>query len=332
MLLPALFFVEHLMNVNKYSVLLMAILTISGCVRKEEDISVGKDYEAEKTEEYTFYDLKPKKEESVITATSLPPLTPMPLWEHDDFIKKLEQHVQHKIKSTEKLIGDWAGAAYEVETKADLVNASPEKYIDQFATTAAKYAVIISELYPNKHYKILKLSLELPDSSKIIGKFQLSKLIENSNKETYLIMDSVLETEKADSDTLAGNAINDSCKNILSKELNPFFCGDMKKIIILDSTIKENREIMQVARKTKHEKFKYGFDNKEVKVNEMVIKSTKEQAAKKESSETDSMEEIIHSINNETLPPPPAEAEPKSSLSKEEIKALEEAGFEVKLN
>lgn len=320
------------MKVKKYTVLLIAILATAGCVKKEDqvDIPVGEDYEDKKTDEYKFYDLKAKKSDE-IASSELPSLASMPLWEHVEFIKKLEKHVKHKIKTTKSLKSDWATLTYEVEASTDVEKSKPDAYVDFFAKEAVNYAQTISELYPNNHYKILKFSLELPDGSKIISKLQISKLIEDTKKETYLIMDSVLETEKTKADSLADKAVHDSCSNILSKEMNPFFCSTMKKIIILDSEVKANQDIMNNAKKTKSKEYRYGFDVKESKTQEKIVDSIEKTNGIKEKGNTDSVEEMINNIEDQEHPPL-VEPEHKSSLSKEEIKALEEAGFEVKLN
>lgn len=318
----------------KYPILLMSILLATGCVKKvdENELKVGADLENEKTEEYTFYELKRKDKENLKTfSEELPSLEVMPLFEHDKFISKLEQHLKKYNEHTQSLKADWPHMTYKIEVKAAKGKKSEEAYVNLLAKEAVGYAKQLTKLYPNKHYKIIELTFFLPDESKIVSKFEITRLIKNSDKELYLIMDAVLETEKTTEGTLAHGTINKACSNIMSKELNPFFCSELKKIIMMDSDVEKNKAILKAADKNRSISaetppvFKES-PNAQNKPDKIPSESTSP-------NEGDTIEKMINGMNvSQDSEQILEEDRNSSSLSKEEARILEEAGFDVNLS
>lgn len=278
------------------SILFLSIL-FTGCIEKEPPkFEIGKDYQSSEQEEYTFYELKPKTDTEMLVKQNISNLKQLdPIKDHKEYNETLAKSISLKHTGIVSFESDSANKLYRVTLKAEAGN-SVDGYIGNLAKRAKSIAGTISKIADTKSFNALEVIYKFHDSSEINTKFSLKQLNEIKSEETYLIFDSVLETKKAEGDNLANTAVEKACNNILSVELNPFFCGVLKKSIISKNDIIENS---------------INSDNKE---------------PKKPTDAQNVLNEMQAEIEEEK------KQAKKSSLSSEEVQVLKDAGFDVDLN
>lgn len=328
-----------ILSINKGLVCLLSIILTTGCVKKETPQSISdseSSIDEDKVEEYIFYDLKIKNEGK--NGAQLPPLTPLPLWEHEKFISKIEQHLKKSIPNLVSFSSSWPDLKYKVVVNTKKNSADVRAYTTIYAQQSKELVSQIDKLYLNNHYRIIEVVLNLPDESTISTTLNIQKLREQQSNEAYLILEAVEQTTKpTNTDSLAYHAITATCKEIMSVELNPFFCGELKKTTILDTEIKKYSNIYADAIKTKDKKYQYGYDGLGYKQIVTTNDSNTNERTRKEDNDDeelkviDEMKKELALESSKTQEQEKTQQKPKSDLTESERLALEEAGFEVNL-
>lgn len=224
------------MSKNKLLLLpLLVTLSLTGCVKKEEPKFASDEKEKEsETTEYTFYKLKPPTtEKSAKTESKLTPFEKIDTPEnHEQYVKALTENIQHNFKDVVAFDADTKTRTYKISIKPSTEQKKLSGNVVEMAKQIKAVSQFIDKNTDSSQYYQIDLSYKLSDESELKVKFDFKRLVSLESNQTYLIMDTVLSTEKIDTDNLAKQVKDASCADILSKEMNPFFCGEMKKHIL----------------------------------------------------------------------------------------------------
>jgi hypothetical protein len=212
--------------------IIIPCLLISACVKKEQPSSIQ---EAENiTENFEniepiFYELKPTKEAAAKLGLGEVKLDERDIVENP---KKFYQNLKKIIENEEGVLSFNANPtvmAYTLIIDTPIEDTTNVDELKVFTKKVLDIVIKINDLSYGHTLKNIDVKYFLHDKSYFSTNFNISELLINKDKDTYLLLSAVNKNKQFSDGKAADLAIKRMCNNFLSIELNPYFCSNKEK-------------------------------------------------------------------------------------------------------